>query len=771
MRLSEVSMEQRRNAREVKTGDPRENSAASCVVRYDSTPEIDLGSPSVTGMKGRGKWEIPEKTRRLTTSSSTIPTCENPVTRQGIEPGSPWWEASVLIAQPPWPRVFCSKQWCNTRRYRSWTGRRRKAAAPPPADTSTGRAEARLRQQFAGNPAIMGPGMRRRRNYPREEAHTLGAQRPTSRDNAALAGLDDVLRKGFKSANVNKALRVFGREGVETLFSPEARLIRIKWQWLKMDQVPYTETPVISGLSEESFGWDDINLRSCDYRPVDGARGIEQTLIRRDGRARGRCLHCAATETNGKEAGRQLETRLRLLCSLMNTPARAPAKCEPGRAQHQAQTAVRAPPLQPQLEPVSSPPSSTTTAFKKAHAQIRTKTRKFEESLRKFWQLRAFLRERREISRGKATSSNVEYPRSQAPVPAGIRLSDMDIVTAEDTIIFWLQWRRKLRVDLALFVPETRRQPAGFLRVLPYPSSTVSRQFFNPALVLQGELMTPLPGSQQPLSQGQVSSGIWANSPNSFTVHRQGNIKYEETANRIYLARCRKRRCLLRIHDVTLPAWCIADKSHATLLCNQASCVARVELGPRWCGGQTTRLSPRRTGLRFPAGSLPDSRAWESFWTMRRVFSGISRFPRSYIPALPHTHITSLSSALKTSMYFRWTSSHWAAIFFRQGRKDSRASDESPGEGEIVTEAPTFSGGAFPTAIPTELKISHLSNMTTLGKTANPLRAVPAHLLSMRLEPVLFVTEIPARRRHRNEERREMPTRRAAGRSLRAGNI
>ncbi|KAJ8867732.1 hypothetical protein PR048_031535 [Dryococelus australis] len=29
-----------------------------------------------------------------------IPTCENPVTRPGIEPGSPWWEASVLIAHP-----------------------------------------------------------------------------------------------------------------------------------------------------------------------------------------------------------------------------------------------------------------------------------------------------------------------------------------------------------------------------------------------------------------------------------------------------------------------------------------------------------------------------------------------------------------------------------------------------------------------------------------------------------------------------------------------
>ncbi|KAJ8866843.1 hypothetical protein PR048_032704 [Dryococelus australis] len=58
---------------------------------------------SSAGTKGRGKWEIPEKTRRPTASSGTIPTCVNPVTRPGIEPGSPWWEASVLIAQPPWP--------------------------------------------------------------------------------------------------------------------------------------------------------------------------------------------------------------------------------------------------------------------------------------------------------------------------------------------------------------------------------------------------------------------------------------------------------------------------------------------------------------------------------------------------------------------------------------------------------------------------------------------------------------------------------------------
>ncbi|KAJ8885809.1 hypothetical protein PR048_012012 [Dryococelus australis] len=55
-------------------------------------------------MKGRGKRDIPEKTRRPTSSSGTTSTCESPVTRPEIEPSSPWWETSVPIAQPPWPQ-------------------------------------------------------------------------------------------------------------------------------------------------------------------------------------------------------------------------------------------------------------------------------------------------------------------------------------------------------------------------------------------------------------------------------------------------------------------------------------------------------------------------------------------------------------------------------------------------------------------------------------------------------------------------------------------
>ncbi|KAJ8871715.1 hypothetical protein PR048_028046 [Dryococelus australis] len=51
----------------------------------------------------RRKREIPEKARRPTASFDTIPICESPVTRPGIEPGSPWREASRLTAQPPRP--------------------------------------------------------------------------------------------------------------------------------------------------------------------------------------------------------------------------------------------------------------------------------------------------------------------------------------------------------------------------------------------------------------------------------------------------------------------------------------------------------------------------------------------------------------------------------------------------------------------------------------------------------------------------------------------
>ncbi|KAJ8883367.1 hypothetical protein PR048_015210 [Dryococelus australis] len=54
-----------------------------------------------------GKCEVLEKTRLPVASSGKIPTCESPgVARPGIEPGSPWWEANILTAQPPRPRIL-----------------------------------------------------------------------------------------------------------------------------------------------------------------------------------------------------------------------------------------------------------------------------------------------------------------------------------------------------------------------------------------------------------------------------------------------------------------------------------------------------------------------------------------------------------------------------------------------------------------------------------------------------------------------------------------
>ncbi|KAJ8869240.1 hypothetical protein PR048_030812 [Dryococelus australis] len=73
--------------------------------------------------------------------------------------------------------------------------------------------------------------------------------------------------------------------------------------------------------------------------------------------------------------------------------------------------------------------------------------------------------------------------------------------------------------------------------------------------------------------------------------------------------------------------------------------------GPRWCSGQTTARPgepgsiPCGVAPRFShVGIVPDDGAG------RRVFSGISHFPRPCIPAVLLTHLISPSSALKTSV-------------------------------------------------------------------------------------------------------------------------
>ncbi|KAJ8891817.1 hypothetical protein PR048_004371 [Dryococelus australis] len=56
--------------------------------------------------------------RRRNEGAGEIPTCENPMTRPGIEAGSPWWEASVLIAQPSWPPMYTGRERERERKHR-----------------------------------------------------------------------------------------------------------------------------------------------------------------------------------------------------------------------------------------------------------------------------------------------------------------------------------------------------------------------------------------------------------------------------------------------------------------------------------------------------------------------------------------------------------------------------------------------------------------------------------------------------------------------------
>ncbi|KAJ8869514.1 hypothetical protein PR048_028505 [Dryococelus australis] len=64
--------------------------------------------PLGIGTRGRGKREIPEKTRSPTASSGTIPICENPVTRPGIEPGCLGGSGQLDIYLVVYKQIFCS---------------------------------------------------------------------------------------------------------------------------------------------------------------------------------------------------------------------------------------------------------------------------------------------------------------------------------------------------------------------------------------------------------------------------------------------------------------------------------------------------------------------------------------------------------------------------------------------------------------------------------------------------------------------------------------
>ncbi|KAJ8878794.1 hypothetical protein PR048_019380 [Dryococelus australis] len=75
---------QSRRGVEFRLEDPRRCSSRDRRIRVGSGRCHSLWSGA--GMRGRGKREIPEKTRRPATSSGTIPSCEYPVARPGIEP-------------------------------------------------------------------------------------------------------------------------------------------------------------------------------------------------------------------------------------------------------------------------------------------------------------------------------------------------------------------------------------------------------------------------------------------------------------------------------------------------------------------------------------------------------------------------------------------------------------------------------------------------------------------------------------------------------------
>ncbi|KAJ8894186.1 hypothetical protein PR048_006796 [Dryococelus australis] len=116
-------------------------------------------------------------------------------------------------------------------------------------------------------------------------------------------------------------------------------------------------------------------------------------------------------------------------------------------------------------------------------------------------------------------------------------------------------------------------------------------------------------------------------------------------------ATCRRRLGTGALPPVRRPA----ATSHRAERKHTLACLAR---GPRWCSRQTSRLSNQANRIRFPAVSLLDFRMWESCRTMSLV-GGFSRrsavFPHPCNLSLTYTHFTSPSSALKPSIFVKWT--------------------------------------------------------------------------------------------------------------------
>ncbi|KAJ8892639.1 hypothetical protein PR048_005220 [Dryococelus australis] len=73
-------------------------------------PHLRFDHLNTSEMNGWGKWEIPEKTHWPASFSGKISTCENTVTRSGIEPSSHWWEVSRLTVHPQQSKT-CRIDW------------------------------------------------------------------------------------------------------------------------------------------------------------------------------------------------------------------------------------------------------------------------------------------------------------------------------------------------------------------------------------------------------------------------------------------------------------------------------------------------------------------------------------------------------------------------------------------------------------------------------------------------------------------------------------
>ncbi|KAJ8872543.1 hypothetical protein PR048_026149 [Dryococelus australis] len=208
------------------TGDPRENPPTNGIVRHDShmrksgvtcrglnpdrlgvlikanTDEVGDESPQVVRLegrhtvhppalqlysddgvviRGRGKRECPEKTRRSAASPGTIPTCENPgVTRPGIAHLPPRRTGFSLTAQPPRPlecflSVHFAIRQCD-KAVLSYAGELENSAVEAPRTYSSPRAyvvrgrRCRTRKQAAyvvtrregsGSPSTQTPGVAR----------------------------------------------------------------------------------------------------------------------------------------------------------------------------------------------------------------------------------------------------------------------------------------------------------------------------------------------------------------------------------------------------------------------------------------------------------------------------------------------------------------------------------------------------------------------------------------------------------------------------------